>query len=1098
QLFVESLGLDQSEIENSQRVKEYDDLMDKVSKYESEILGLRIQLEEIRLPAKTSLDQESQFDSLSEEMDQLRDRLASNEKLTLKLKAKLKQMLKNSAKCQENEAQTEDGEYVQVLMDFGAKMAQEKIEKDVEESLNALKWDVQRLLLSKELKSDKSLNTSQDFDYRDQIFSLEAQLNQKMNQMGELTTRCEQQQEIIDSMDVSVVAELKNRMELMQNELRIKDEQIDALSDWGSSVPAKLETEKDNSSQIESLEAKINGLKEEIDVLTKEKEVVLSDLEKNKEQFDNELKKLNDLKEKQLLMIEKLENEVKIKDEQIDALSDWSSSVPAKPENEKDDKETSSQIGSLEAKINGLNEEIDVLKKEKEAVLSDLEKNKEQFNKQIEKLTQNKDKYTEDLESKIYQLENEVKIKDEQIDALSDWGTSFVNKSEDQKDDSSQIESLEAKINSLNEEIVVLKKENEVVLSDLEKNKEQFNQEVKNLNNLKEKQLFTIGELELKIKELENEVKIKAEQLEAVSDWAQGSQNKSENEDQVEGLKHQVLDLQVDLKAKQELIESLQIQLKNVDQELELVKCNNKHLENELSQSQASKQETRLENVQLLGTSASSDETIELKAHIDQIMIELSVKNDQLVSLESFLNEQKIESQKMIEKLTFESESWKKKYESMRLKALALRDKCKKFELGQCLDDGRASPSNSSKSSMDSSSLAEHLFHNLQAEYKEFKRTHEDQINELNSLLTSAQTNLDQYKQDYNEEKTNHVHQMYTDQLKQYELNFESIQSQNDQLKLELDQLTDKYSHTEKQNLKLKAKLKQMLAKSKEDHLESQKISSDTKQMQAGLDEALEKKIVVQVVHAEAQTNPLELFSTQCQTEDQELECLRLQNEQYKCLIEELEKNQFDTETKVELNELREKVKVVQDQNLKLKAKLKQVMGQNQKVAKIDSECQTELESLVQKECEVENLLKKISYLEELAEQKEKMNQDMRCEISGLKEWIEKQRSDYENQISCLNAELVGKETNLVQIKEELCGLRSQSEISMVSALPSSLMSESVVLDETASSASSNLENQLKFCHEKCEKVVAKLGLLRKQNESLNSKIKTIKSMIVS
>jgi chaperonin cofactor prefoldin len=42
----------------------------------------------------------------------------------------------------------------------------------------------------------------------------------------------------------------------------------------------------------------------------------------------------------------------------------------------------------------------------------------------------------------------------------------------------------------------------------------------------------------------------------------------------------------------------------------------------------------------------------------------------------------------------------------------------------------------------------------------------------------------------------------------------------------------------------------------------------------------------------------------------------------------------------------------------------------------------------------------------------------------------------------------------------------------------------------------SHLEAQLKYCHEKCENVVLKLNQLKKQNESLNTKIKSIKSMI--
>ena len=52
------------------------------------------------------------------------------------------------------------------------------------------------------------------------------------------------------------------------------------------------------------------------------------------------------------------------------------------------------------------------------------------------------------------------------------------------------------------------------------------------------------------------------------------------------------------------------------------------------------------------------------------------------------------------------------------------------------------------------------------------------------------------------------------------------------------------------------------------------------------------------------------------------------------------------------------------------------------------------------------------------------------------------------------------------------------------------------ITSATSTRSSSQLESQLKFCHEKCETVVEKLNLLKKQNETLNSKIKSFKAMI--
>lgn len=57
--------------------------------------------------------------------------------------------------------------------------------------------------------------------------------------------------------------------------------------------------------------------------------------------------------------------------------------------------------------------------------------------------------------------------------------------------------------------------------------------------------------------------------------------------------------------------------------------------------------------------------------------------------------------------------------------------------------------------------------------------------------------------------------------------------------------------------------------------------------------------------------------------------------------------------------------------------------------------------------------------------------------------------------------------------------------------------SSQVASNDGRSSPPVNLEAQLRYCHEECEKVVVKLRQLKTQNESLNNKIKSIKSSMV-
>ena len=125
-------------------------------------------------------------------------------------------------------------------------------------------------------------------------------------------------------------------------------------------------------------------------------------------------------------------------------------------------------------------------------------------------------------------------------------------------------------------------------------------------------------------------------------------------------------------------------------------------------------------------------------------------------------------------------------------------------------------------------------------------------------------------------------------------------------------------------------------------------------------------------------------------------------------------------------------------------------------------------------------------------------------ELNELKVKTENQRLDYEDRLNKLMAELKDKESRFA----ELTAIKEENSASIVksssfdvdlneSNLNVSLTSETPKQSMSVSSnkCCSHLEAQLKYCHEKCEKVVLKLNQLKKQNENLNMKIKSIKSM---
>jgi chromosome segregation ATPase len=147
---------------------------------------------------------------------------------------------------------------------------------------------------------------------------------------------------------------------------------------------------------------------------------------------------------------------------------------------------------------------------------------------------------------------------------------------------------------------------------------------------------------------------------------------------------------------------------------------------------------------------------------------------------------------------------------------------------------------------------------------------------------------------------------------------------------------------------------------------------------------------------------------------------------------------------------------------------------------------------------------------------KQQIIEQLQQELFELKSLSENHRLNYENQINSLTLSLKEKESMLDELNRKAIAKLSismnegQSEnISFDESLFSSsscLKSQSNDLDSNAivnESSETNLkskctylESQLKYCHEKCEKVVAKLNQLKKQNESLNTKIKSIKSMM--
>lgn len=130
--------------------------------------------------------------------------------------------------------------------------------------------------------------------------------------------------------------------------------------------------------------------------------------------------------------------------------------------------------------------------------------------------------------------------------------------------------------------------------------------------------------------------------------------------------------------------------------------------------------------------------------------------------------------------------------------------------------------------------------------------------------------------------------------------------------------------------------------------------------------------------------------------------------------------------------------------------------------------------------------------LENLVVLKQKMTEDLTNQLSELKKFIDTQRVQYEQQMTTLMASIKEKDSRLADMLSELNDYKLLQTQTMVrsSASNNSLKTLDPIGKGNA------LEEQLKFCHEKCELVVGTLSQLKQQNENLNNRIKSYRSKI--
>ncbi len=136
-------------------------------------------------------------------------------------------------------------------------------------------------------------------------------------------------------------------------------------------------------------------------------------------------------------------------------------------------------------------------------------------------------------------------------------------------------------------------------------------------------------------------------------------------------------------------------------------------------------------------------------------------------------------------------------------------------------------------------------------------------------------------------------------------------------------------------------------------------------------------------------------------------------------------------------------------------------------------------------------MLTQIGELENLVVHKQKMTDDLVGQMDELKQFIESQRFQYENQLNASMATVRDKEAKLSAMSIELNELRlvqSQDRGVRRSTSPSDL---GMAVEMAGGKSGSGLEEKLRHCHEKCEMVVDTLSQLKVRNENLNNRIRS-------
>ncbi len=1149
QLFLESMGLEnhQSLIETNLHVKEFDDIKEQlhnvsielnelkfkfkqaelnIIEKDNELIKLNMSLNKLNSKLDAFTQTENEFQLTEEEVkdepinnaehQELIIKCQKLEEQNIKYKAKLKQLINSNkiSTAQVNSSTTSESQTDLSQLDLD----------NLFSKCSDLEQDLLKRVQEYESKTDDLVNYGAILGcekLKEHTLNELSSLNEYVNQtLTQFRTLKHDYDNLMNDKN-QVEQRLNSVIQSLNNDLNEKVKLIDELKDSSTS------TSNIDQTQLFNLKIENSNLNTELESL----KVRLSELEENKSincneinEMKNEIFNLNEEIKTRLDQISQLEMDNSIIQNENQYNLEQLEQLKAKL-NEVDIKNTSNNeelIAFLKNENSNLQSELDSIKLK---LTNELINNEELFNfkNEIEKLNQ----LIQEKCEQIHRLETDNSI-------LQNENQYNLEENKKSKSDSSEHLNLENRQNELNSKLSI----------DFEKNEKQIEElkcEVTNLNVLVQDKLDQISQLETENLLLQNEnesLQTKLANLETSQEYESLLNEKQSIQTQMENLKQlfnqENDDLRVEISKLTDLIE-------NKIERINELEAKNSILENDLSQSRQI---------------SSPNENDELKNKISQLEnqnLKYKAKLKQLLG--SSNNKEKLETENIqkssAQTVTAMSHSNNNEEELNRLQEENSNLAKKLDELKLIINELELEKSNLQNQLVLLQQKEESLLNDSQMLLND-KDSELIRLKEENSNLTTKLTSMEQMSLKYKaklkqvlkqQQQTSTGNQLHVSLLEEQRSNNSTptppfmspipcpinAEVQTDLLMNDINQTKDQDINTsgvdqdefekiKQQNIKLKAKVKQLISNanlkqpSSDSIIDSHQIDENLKQIEELTQEInrlkySENDLIKEKTNLQNKLDELNIKLAEMENnenlnmlkiEELNLEISRLSIQSN--LVEEYA-NQIDG-LKIEINRLKSSESDLNSEKLNLQSKLDEISARLTESDLVQSNSTLQSEQLENYLKQIDELTSELNRLKsnefDYNQQIINLKQSFQIEINNLNELINTKSKDM---LSRLDA----KEKKIVQLNLKLGELEQQNEyenyVSQNGSACSSLgidNQQRTSLQSVDSSKYNHLEAQLKYCSEKCEKVVAKLNQLKSHNESLNNKIKSIKSMVIA